>query len=50
MRVSQKKISETVKEVQGFLGFANFNRYFIEKYSHKAEPLTRLTQQNQRFD
>ena len=43
-------ISETIKKIQGFLGFANFNKYFIEKYSHKAESLTRLTRQNQRFD
>ena len=42
-------VPKTVKEVQGFLGFANFNRHFIEKYSHKAEPLTRLTRQNERF-
>lgn len=39
----------TVKEVQGFLGFANFYRRFIKDYSKEAEPLTRLTRKEQRF-
>ena len=33
----------SVKEVQSFLGFANFYRKFIEHYSAIASPLTYLT-------
>ena len=33
----------SVKEVQSFLGFANFYRKFIEHYSSIASPLTYLT-------
>ena len=32
----------THREVQVFLGFANFYRRFIHKFSHKAQPLTDL--------
>ena len=39
-----------VKQVQGFLGFVNFNRWFIKNYSLKTEPLTRLTRKDHRFD
>ncbi|KAJ8456455.1 hypothetical protein ONZ45_g18712 [Pleurotus djamor] len=35
-----------VKEVQSFLGFANFYRRFIENYSDIVVPLTRLTRKN----
>ncbi|SMY27937.1 unnamed protein product [Zymoseptoria tritici ST99CH_1A5] len=33
----------TVKDVQSFLGFANFYRRFVEKFSKVAVPLTALT-------
>ncbi|KAB5587886.1 Retrotransposable element Tf2 [Ceratobasidium theobromae] len=33
----------TVKEVQSFLGFANFYRRFVNNFSLLAKPLTRLT-------
>ena len=33
----------TVRDVQCFLGFANFYRIFIKNYSQVAAPLTRLT-------
>jgi len=33
-------------EVQEFLGFCNYYRRFIPKYSEKAEPLTRLRKMN----
>ena len=39
----------TVKQVQEFLGFCNFNRRFIEHYSTKSLPLTKLTKKGQQF-
>ena len=39
----------TVKEVQAFLGFANFNRQFIKDYSKKALPLTELMKKETGF-
>ena len=35
-----------VKDVQSFLGFANFYRRFIPAYSNITVPLTRLTRKN----
>jgi len=40
---------KSVKDVQGFLGFANYNRQFIEGYSKKALPLTNLTKKDTPF-
>ena len=37
------KVPKTVRDVQCFLGFANFYRIFIKNYSQVAAPLTRLT-------
>ena len=34
---------KSVRDVQGFLGFANFYRRFIPEFSRLAAPLTRLT-------
>jgi hypothetical protein len=39
----------SVKDVQAFLGFANFYRRFICDYSKIAMPLTTLTRKNQIF-
>ena len=39
----------TIKEVQAFLGFANFYRRFIEGYSKIAGPLSELTKKDQGF-
>ena len=36
-----------VKEVQAFLGFANFYRRFIQDFAEHAKPLTELTRKNQ---
>ncbi|KFY82311.1 hypothetical protein V498_08625, partial [Pseudogymnoascus sp. VKM F-4517 (FW-2822)] len=40
----------TVKEVQAFLGFANFYRRFIAGYSKVAQPLTELTRKDLAFE
>ena len=37
------KVPKTVRDVQCFLGFANFYRIFIKNYSQVAAPLTWLT-------
>jgi hypothetical protein len=41
---------QKVKDVQSFLGFANFYRRFIYNYSDIVVPLTRLTHKNTKFD
>ena len=40
---------KTVKEVRGFLGFANFYRRFIKNFSAVASPLITLTKKNVPF-
>jgi hypothetical protein len=40
----------TVKEVQSFLGFANYYRRFIKDYSKIAAPLTELTHKDREFN
>ena len=40
----------TVKGVRGFLGYADFYRRFIEKFSLIAKPLTRLLVKDYPFD
>ena len=42
-------VPNSVKEVQSFLGFANFYRKFIDSYSRLAAPLTTLTRKSMRF-
>ena len=39
-----------IKDVQSFLGFANFYRRFIYGYSKLASPLTHLTKKNVPFE
>ena len=39
----------SVKGIRSFLGFANFYRTFIPKYSEIASPLTKLTRKSQPF-
>lgn len=41
--VTDWPVPSTRKQLQGFLGFANFYRRFIRNYSLVAAPLTRLT-------
>ena len=43
-------VLKNVKEVQSFLGFMNFYRKFIEKYSKIASPLMELTRKDQKFE
>jgi hypothetical protein len=47
--IQEWPIPKTVKEVQAFLGFANFYRRFILDYSEITIPLTTLTRKNQKF-
>ena len=42
-------VPKSVKEVQSFLGFANFYRKFIDNYSRLANPLTTFTRKSVRF-
>ena len=40
---------KNLKEVQSFLGFANFYRQFIKDYLRTAAVLTELTRKNKSF-
>src|ERR1700712_2354959 len=40
---------KSVKDIQSFLGFANFYRRFIEGYSKLTRPLTDLTKKSEKF-
>ena len=40
---------QIVKDIQSFLGFANFNRRFIKDYSKKVLPLTEATKKGKEF-
>ena len=44
--VQEWPVPKNVKEVQSFLGFANFYRHFIAQYSAIAKPLTNLTRKD----
>ena len=57
VQISEEKIKivkkqpqlTTVKEIQSFLGFLNFNYQFIKDYSKIAIPLTKLTRKDTLF-
>ena len=36
-----------IKEVESFLGFANFYRRFIQNFSHMAKPLNKLKEKKE---
>jgi hypothetical protein len=38
--------SWNLKDIEGFLGFANFYRHFIEGFAHIAQPLNDLTKKD----
>ena len=40
--VKEWKTLTKIKEVESFLGFANFYRRFIQNFSHMAKPLNEL--------
>ena len=40
--VKEQKTPINVKEVESFLEFANFYRYFIKNFSHIVKPLNEL--------
>jgi len=40
--VKEWKTLTKVKDVESFLGFANFYRQFIQNFSHTAKPLNKL--------
>ena len=41
--VLDKPVPKSIKEIESFLGFANFYRKFIQAYSMLTTPLTDLT-------
>ena len=47
--VTDWPIPKSCKELQGFLGFLNFYRCFIENFSKVAHPLNTLTSEKQPF-
>ena len=40
--VKEQKTPTKIKEVESFLGFANFYKQFIKNFSHTAKPLNEL--------
>jgi len=40
--VKKWKTPTKIKEVESFLGFANFYRIFIQNFSHTVKPLNKL--------
>ena len=48
--IKEWPVLHRVKDVQAFLGFANFYRRFIHNYSELAVPLTCLTKKNSMWD
>ena len=48
--VSDWLIPKAVRDVQGFLGLANFYQRFIRSFAKIAEPLTSLTKKGPVFE
>jgi hypothetical protein len=47
--IQEWPIPWNVKDIQSFLGFANFYRHFVKGYSNIVALMTRLTRKNTRF-
>ena len=47
--VQEWLVPKTVKDIQSFLGLANYNRKFIKDYSKKTLSLTELTKKDIKF-
>ena len=47
--VQQFPIPTTKKELQSFLGLANYYRIFIKDYAHITDPLNKITGKNSKF-
>jgi len=45
--VKEWKTPTKVKDVESFLGFANFYRWFIHNFSHTAKPLNKLKEKKE---
>ena len=45
--VQECPVPQTVKNIQEFLGFANFYRRFIKNFSHLAHRMTQVTKKNE---
>jgi hypothetical protein len=43
-------VPKNLKQVRSFLGFGNFYRRFIQRFSHIVRPLTALTKKDRPFD
>ena len=48
--ISEWPVPTTVKQVRAFLGFGNFYRHFIRKFSELALPLNNLLKKDTQFD
>ena len=48
--ISDWPVPSNLKQVQSFLGFANFYRHFIINFSDTVIPLTRLTWKDAKFE
>lgn len=47
--IQQWSTPKTVKTIQSFLGFGNFYRRFMKRYSETVNPLTKLTKKDETF-
>ena len=48
--ISDWPIPKNLRQVRSFLGFGNFYRRFIERFSHIVRPLTALTKKDRPFE
>jgi hypothetical protein len=48
--IQEWPVPRTVKQVQSFLGFANFYRRFVNDFSRIAKPLTMLTRKELKWE